>query len=1421
MTVLSAILILAGTILLVRFLDKTLAEKMAELKNRTIASMESIVGREISYESVSPSILQYIEVRDLAIQGSEGGEKPLLSVSSLRITYSLFRLLFDADPARALKEVRIENSVVSFDSKTDGDIQKLLESITSSGGEGEGSLPIRFSGSNVTLRLSSGGRTFTLSKLYFTVDSQADFFNVDFHAEAEGSLAAGFNFRTSFAVQGKMGRRLDWSDLTIRLLSFSSSFASIGSQTFQLVWKDADLEVRKIQDRSPVDIRLKADLARGLFTLDVTADAFKPEGLIRFTGPLESYNAWVSAPFTASGSLTYQSSTGRLDYQAEGSAVLAGQLPVQDVTARVKIRGTEKRAVFQTLSLSSADSLVEFTGDISFPSLYPQGTIAVKNMNLAGVGPVNAAIAAERRNGGLEVKAETLDIGGVSFDLFAASLAADASGSQRFRITASFDGSSRDDLLEAEGVLKTGKAGALSSRITLTRIPAAPFAGLLAGGTGANGAIRDISGILSPFLLSAKLGFETDFKTYSLSGQALSLATRTEPRTQIVFSLAADNERLDVSDFLLQQPGLRMTGGFKSRQSADGGLSFDCTAAIADTPYSFAGKYSKALGLELTGSYGFALAVRTGSHGESVLSAKADRLPIPIAAGEQSVSFALEGEFPNGGEWRVSCPSLVFYDLPIPGAKSNTAYMSLAVTAKEIKASRIKFLDDTSMLEGKASISYSLHGGSSDADPLSGLTADITADLTSAASESYTVSAKMTRGGIDATVGFNALPMKRIGEFALAGELTGTLRLTGTLSDPSLDIEASLKKGRLGTDPIIISGGVKVDGDRIELKSLSAKYLSHTFAGTTGALLLDKGIFTVATRYAGDFFGDAVDSDVLLTGTTSPTQIQSFLSGFMTSETRGTISLANVTVNKKDVQSWKVSFGTQDSILYFDGGPSDTLHGSIDSKNAFVLLLEAPFPIVGKAEGRIIGDRIESTLKLEEVDMRVLNAVLKSPVISITSGTLSGELGISGPINDPDYTGRKIRLESGRLSCVYVSDTVGPFSTTLSFSGRNFSFPTVNTTAGDARVSASGTFTLDHWVPVSFIVNVRTEEDSTARVAAKFGTVKIEGRAAGSVRISGDERKTNLTGSITASDCQITIGRYTGGKFIPEEVPTFVSLTAQTGKRVEFQWPTTEYPLVRAVAKPGHSLAVTYRGDTGAYTVKGSVETQGGDVFYFDRSFVLKSGKIVFDETQSDFDPKLTVRAEVRERDLQTNTPVKIYLDADGKLSLFSPRFSSDPPKSDVEIMAMIGAPIMDRTGNQNLLQGTAMLALDPLSQFLILRPFEQKVRQLLGFDTFSLRTQIIPNFLAQKAFGVDVNPLDNTSLSLGKYIGNDLFGEIVMNLQSQPNASGVPQIEVAWEFNLELATPLFILNWNFAPRNWDKLFLPDNTISLNWRFSY
>ena len=87
------------------------------------------------------------------------------------------------------------------------------------------------------------------------------------------------------------------------------------------------------------------------------------------------------------------------------------------------------------------------------------------------------------------------------------------------------------------------------------------------------------------------------------------------------------------------------------------------------------------------------------------------------------------------------------------------------------------------------------------------------------------------------------------------------------------------------------------------------------------------------------------------------------------------------------------------------------------------------------------------------------------------------------------------------------------------------------------------------------------------------------------------------------------------------------------------------------------------------------------------------------------------------------------------------------------------------------------------------------------------------------------VNPLDNTTLSLGKYLGTDLFLEMVVRFQAadvtESGSYAESGVQTEGEINFEWATPFFLLEWSFAPEHPEDLFLTDNSLGLRWSYSY
>jgi translocation and assembly module TamB len=305
-----------------------------------------------------------------------------------------------------------------------------------------------------------------------------------------------------------------------------------------------------------------------------------------------------------------------------------------------------------------------------------------------------------------------------------------------------------------------------------------------------------------------------------------------------------------------------------------------------------------------------------------------------------------------------------------------------------------------------------------------------------------------------------------------------------------------------------------------------------------------------------------------------------------------------------------------------------------------------------------------------------------------------------------------------------------------------------------------------------------------------------------------------------------------------------VDLSITTGRNVQFLWPGQAFPILKATARQGSVVKVVYDDETDELIMEGDASVLGGTLFYFDRSFSIREGSISFKENKLQFDPRVSVRAEIRERDEQ-NQDYRITLEADRvRLSEFSTesiRFSSDPALPSAVIRERIGQSIFSRTSGGASEAGTAALPLiatltgDVISQVGLLSPVEDTVRDSLGLDLVSIRTQVVQNFLIDKMLsqqgGLDNDGpalgkyFGNTELAVGKYIGDDLFLSMMLRLQTdnegETGFTRLTGLRPAFEISIEWETPFFTLDWSFLPRHPESLFLSDNTLGFKWRIRY
>jgi len=276
----------------------------------------------------------------------------------------------------------------------------------------------------------------------------------------------------------------------------------------------------------------------------------------------------------------------------------------------------------------------------------------------------------------------------------------------------------------------------------------------------------------------------------------------------------------------------------------------------------------------------------------------------------------------------------------------------------------------------------------------------------------------------------------------------------------------------------------------------------------------------------------------------------------------------------------------------------------------------------------------------------------------------------------------------------------------------------------------------------------------------------------------------------------------------------------------------------------GTKLHVTADTLTKQFSLTSDIKIRGGEIFYFERSFYIRSGQLVFRENELRFAPRLTARAETRDRN--EDGPVTISLIVDNApLFDFTARFESSPPLSQMEILALMGQSITgsqtdDNTGQNQRERALAFVnsGADMLAQFTLGQWFERHVRNFLQLDMFSFRTQVVQNFIFSRVPGLTLQPvdrngalgnylLDNTTLFGGKYIGQDLFIQGMLSMRYDANRNTFGGMTFQPDIGLELQGPVVFyglnlrIRWDFVPEHPENWYANDNAITFTLSRSF
>jgi hypothetical protein len=816
-------------------------------------------------------------------------------------------------------------------------------------------------------------------------------------------------------------------------------------------------------------------------------------------------------------------------------------------------------------------------------------------------------------------------------------------------------------------------------------------------------------------------------------------------------------------------------------------------------------------------------------------------IPIPIGGQATRLSFLVSLRYDDPRYWSVTVDHFDIQDMLTPVSPITFLGISGEINEGGLLFRRMIFDDGQGPLNGRAIASW----GEGFFQPSGELTI-----RTQQGAE--IIRASVSYDGEEADINFSgtAVPLGRFLRDSHNTVFTGNGNIRWQSPDSfSAFLNLSNLDARFGDNDVTVAGSALINQDEVALQSLQLGYNALEMSFDRFHLDRLNAYAGAKAQVQGSFMGRVLDMafniDLDFAPINSWFSLPQAIDAF-----NGALFVQNLRwENIQSPEPFSFVFSRDHAQVSLSGGPGDMLRMQIDDDGSFYATLSNPAPFRGSVVGVITGKTIDAQTTNLYVDLGSLwRFIPRHDVMSVPGGFVDASVEIRGSLGDPEFFGTA-RAHSLRLRVPrFLRADIEPVPATITLEGNEMTFGPIPARVGGGAGIASGWFRFDRWTPNVFSIDVQVPDETPIPFGVDIAGVQADGDASGHLVLGMEDLILRVNGDLTGNNTEINLDTqqfsWQGLESAdPAEAlahPIMTDIRIATGPKVEFVYPSREFPVIRANAEAGTTLRITNDSLSGRFTVDGDVAIRNGEIYYFQRSFYIREGILAFNETNEEFDPLISARAEARDR--TDDGPVTISMIVDSSpLRSFTPRFESNPALSQAELFSLLGQNFTGTPSEDpnESIRSMVYAGGDFLTQFYLLRRGERLIRDFIRVDMFSVRTQVLQNWLIQNMGlrdPVDTNAgvgnyFDNTTVFLGKYFGPDVFGQAMLSFRYDENRTTFGDISqggltlgggVSLEANLglELRGPLFDIQFNFAPRHLENMFVDDLSFTLSWKRS-
>ncbi len=1450
------ILVLALSVPVFRRLEKVL-DNYTQKFSQEIAKYS---GLTISYESVSPSIFAYLGIKGIKVCDQDG--KIIGQIKNTHIGYKLIPLL-KGEYNSIIKSITIDGVVLDMVPLIDFVQAYIVEEPPGSDGEEVKKPPapddlfeqinliIDYIPQNITLKnftikynKDSINSSLLVKEIRVLNSERRDYITLTLKSDVNAAFGPDASTNGDLAVNGRLTKNLDNSYAYLNLSNFTFGKYRFNKFNFLVSYADKKLELHTVQNVIPVDLGADLDFATGQLGVKLATENLSPLSIVSNAASQKSLQNLKELNVTAKAGLNLNINDNNFSYYAGGNVFIPPSLFPKGAQAVLDISGNDRRIDVKQLSVKgeNVDTQIDLSYLIKTSQL--SGTLALEKFVL----PNNKVISTEvyfdpLADSGFMVFSPQIFIGEHYLTALQAKVIP-----QDDSIDFDFEVNDYSHIEENnQGIIKIDGSYLTQSRyvqssVSLESIYLETILALASEvlPQKEEKALQSLLPSVKDFMFTGDAYVSTDLNSVSYNLPYLVLANTKKDNQFLLLSVNGNEQSIQLNRFNLIYGDFALDATASLDSMPDSKDKFYTLDMISSSiPYHFSGTIMPEI-ITVTGDYGTDAQIRLGK--DNSMEGFASFTNLPFLINNSTFILSLDTIFDYTQE---QGPQITLQHLQIEQNNPDTSVnprleLSGSATKYGAQINNIAYTDLYSSLRGNSDITVNLTDNIlSSAGIQMNLRDDISDEsLVIDASVSNPDNVELSAENIINSLYVNA--MIQASHFSLNrfmsirndnNELTASLYLSGTLEHPYATATVEKLSFLMNNEIVSSSGSFFLEEKDLTINDFSLKGEMWRISDVSGNLSLSDYTGNMSALLATE--GDKnVLMPLLLTIEDSYVPADSAIPENLTAK----LSCPNLhgTLFKKPV-AFDLFVNYSKDFISFYSSENIGLYGNYSNTDGLYASISAGDMLSTEITGSYAKDNPFIKLSNIYVNLKsLLKNVTLDDFIMIDQGILKGSVTMYGSFDTPEFKGAlSISNPVFQLPGVFTQ-RVSTEKILITASNNEFTVSEATYNLKNTpKFKMSSRVYMNKWSMDHFDAKIASLNKQLVPVCLKTPLLTIAGDTDCNFTITMENNNMDFSGSFFVENLDVESNLTDLTNFSNDNSAMDGSMTLSTNLKLSVGTHASLNfnPLLRCVFVPHTSVDCIINTAANIYQLNGSLLLKSGDVAYLNRNFYIKEGSIKFNPLDI-ANPQITIRAETREKDTNGNT-IRIILSAENQYLLdFNPVFSSIPAKSENEIKLLLGQIVLadsDSVGKLVLSAGEYYL------QSTLVRNMENKLRDLLNFDIFSVRTNILQNTInlsnqRNKTKELTIgNFFDNSTVYIGKYLGSALYADAMLNM-SASNYHDVDYLSANSilfqpELGLELELPVINIRWDMAwrltPGAQLQSFVPATTVSLSWKFTF